>query len=323
MKKILITGGAGFMGYHLTRKLIKKYQVDIADNFSRGGKDKDFLNLLKYNNVKLFNLDLIKNHNKIQKLSKNYHYIFHFAAVVGVSNVINSPYGVLVKNFKLLQNAIDIAKKQKKLKRFIFSSSSEVYFGTLKNYGLTFPTKENTKLSILSLSDKRGTYMLSKIYGEALCEQANIPFTIVRPHNFYGPRMGASHVIPELFKKVYLSKNKKLDVFSPKHRRNFCYIDDGLDLILSLISKKKSLNNTYNIGNKSKDITIEKLSKIIIKISKKDLKIKRKRDIFNSPQRRWPDVSKALKITSYKFKYDLKRGLLKTHEWYKSNIFKH
>ncbi len=96
-----------------------------------------------------------------------------------------------------------------------------------------------------------------------------------------------------------------------------------MDLILSLISKKKSLNNTYNIGNKSKDITIEKLSKIIIKISKKDLKIKRKRDIFNSPQRRWPDVSKALKITSYKFKYDLKRGLLKTHEWYKSNIFKH
>ena len=152
-------------------------------------------------------------------------------------------------------------------------------------------------------------------------EQHKLPYTIVRPHNFYGPRMGLSHVIPELLKKVYLSKNKKIDVYSPHHKRNFCYIDDGLDLILSLISKKKSLNNTYNIGNKSKDITIEKLSKIIIYISRKNLKIRKKRDIFNSPLRRWPDISKALRITSYKFKYDLEQGLLKTYEWYKSNIF--
>ncbi len=321
MKKILIIGGAGFMGYHLTRKMIKKYKVDLVDNFSRGSRDKDFKNLLKSNKIKLFNLDLIKDRNRINKLSTNYHYIFHFAAVVGASNVINSPYSVLVKNFQLLKNALDIAKKQKKLKRFIFTSSSEVYFGTLKNYGLSFPTKEITKLSVLNLSDKRGTYMLSKIYGEALCQQANVPFTIVRPHNFYGPRMGLSHVIPELLKKVYLSKNKKIDVYSPHHKRNFCYIDDGLDLILSLISKKKSLNNTYNIGNKSKDITIEKLSKIIIYISRKNLKIRKKRDIFNSPLRRWPDISKALRITSYKFKYDLEQGLLKTYEWYKSNIF--
>ena len=207
------------------------------------------------------------------------------------------------------------------IKRFIFVSSSEVYYGTLKNYGLVFPTNENTKISLLNLSNKRGTYMLSKIYGEALCRQSGLPFTIVRPHNFYGPRMGLSHVIPELFKKVYFSKNKKIKVFSPKHKRNFCYIEDGIDLILSLIFKRESLRDTFNIGSNTRDITIEDLAKKMIKISKKRLKIKKEGDLFESPSRRLPDVSKALKITSFKYNFRLIDGLIKTYEWYKKNNF--
>ena len=68
--------------------------------------------------------------------------------------------------------------------------------------------------------------MLSKIYGEAMCSHSNLPFTVIRPHNFYGPRMGLAHVIPELFKKAYFAKNNKITVYSPKHKRNFCYIDE-------------------------------------------------------------------------------------------------
>ena len=325
MKKILITGGAGFIGYNLAKKLITKYNynVDLIDNFSRGLKDTELKEILKSKRIKLINIDLLKDIKKVNKLSKNYTYIFHLAAIVGVKNVINSPYQVLVNNLQLLKNIIDLSKKQKKLKRFVFTSTSEVYYGTLKNYGLNFPTKENTKLSILDLSNKRGSYMLSKIYGEAMCRQSNLPFTIVRPHNFYGPRMGLSHVIPELFKKIYFSKKKKIIVYSSKHRRNFCYIEDGINLILSLIFKKESSGDTFNIGSKEKDISIERLAKIMIKISKKKLKIKKEKDYFDSPYRRLPDVSKVLKITSHKYEYNLIKGLIKTNNWYKIFFKKH
>jgi len=321
MKKILIIGGAGFIGFHLAKKLISNFRVDLIDNFSRSIKDQDLNKLLKKKNLRLINLDIIKNQSRINKLSKNYTYIFHLAAIVGAKNVLNYPYRVLTKNIELLKKAIDIAKKQIKLKRLIFTSSSEVYYGTLKNYGLRFPTKENTKLSTLNLSDRRGTYMLSKIYGEAMCNLSNLPFTILRPHNFYGPRMGQSHVIPELFKKVYFSKNKTISVFSPSHRRNFCYIDDGVDFILSLIKHKKSLGKTFNIGSNTKDISIKDLAKIIIKLSNKKIKIKKKHDVFNSPKRRLPDVSKAISLTEYKYQYTLEKGLAETFEWYKNNVF--
>ena len=321
MKKVLIIGGAGFIGFHLARKLISSFQVDLIDNFSRSMKDKDLNKLLKKKNLKLINLDLLKNQIRLNKLSRNYIYIFHLAAIVGAKNVLNSPYSVLTKNMELLKKAISIGKKQIKLKRFIFTSSSEVYYGTLKNYGLKFPTKENTKLSTLDLSDKRGTYMLSKIYGEAMCRLSNLPFTIIRPHNFYGPRMGQSHVIPELFKKVYFSKNKIISVFSPNHRRNFCYIDDGVDFILSLIKNNKSLRNTFNIGSDKKDISIKDLAKIIIKLSNKKIKIKKENDVLNSPKRRLPDVSKAISLTRYKYQYSLEKGLDETFNWYKNNVF--
>ena len=208
MKKILIIGGAGFIGFHLAKKLVGKFKIDLVDNFSRGARDKELIKLVNERNVRLLNMDFLNSYNRFKNIPKDYSYIFHLAAIVGAKNVIKFPYEVLTKNFTLLKNAIDIGLRQKKLKRFVFSSSSEVYYGTLKNYGLKFPTPEETKLSTLDLSDKRGTYMLSKIYGEAMCSHSGLPFTIVRPHNFYGPRMGLSHVIPELLKKAHFSRNQ-------------------------------------------------------------------------------------------------------------------
>ena len=143
----------------------------------------------KLQNVKLKNIDLLKNSKN--KFNKNYDYIFNLAAIIGVSNVMKFPYKVLINNVLIQSKALSIAKIQKNLKKFIFFSTSEVYAGSNNYFNTKIPSPENTPLTISSLKNNRSTYMISKIYGEAMCYHSNIPFLILRPHNIYGERMGA------------------------------------------------------------------------------------------------------------------------------------
>ena len=194
MKKVLITGGAGFIGYHLSKKYINEgYSVDIIDNLNRGMLDFELKNLLKNKKINLIKMDLLKPYFKY--LSNSYEKIFHLAAIIGVRHVNKRPYEVLINNVRLLENVIKIAYDQKKLNKFIFFSTSEVYAATLKYYGIKIPTPESTNLVIDNLKVSRTSYMLSKIYGEAMCNISNnLPYIIIRPHNFYGPKDGFFHM---------------------------------------------------------------------------------------------------------------------------------
>lgn len=321
MKKVLITGGAGFIGYHLASNLLAKgYKVDLIDNFARGVKDNFLLELSKHKNINLIEMDLL-NPNGYVKMDKNYDTIFHLAAIIGVQYVLNQPYDVLTKNVDLVKNIISFGRKQKKLYRLVFVSTSEVYAGTLKKFSIKIPTPENTPLTLTDLFENRTSYMLSKIYGEALCLHSGLPITIVRPHNFYGPRMGLSHVIPELFKKAFFSENNKLDVYSTTHTRTFCYIEDAVELMRLLSESKRSLGQEFNIGNESPEISIGELAQKIIRIIGKDLTIIPQPITAGSPERRCPSMSKTFEITGYKPQINLETGLIKTFEWYKKYVF--
>ena len=165
MQKVLITGGSGFIGFHLADELSKKYKVDILDNFSRGKLDKDLSILIKKKNINLIEFDL----KKIINLSnKDYDYIFHFAATIGVNNVINNPWEALNNNFLSTKNIIEFARKQKNLKKFFFASTSEIYAGSLSAGILNFPTKESQLIALKKFESKRSTYMLPK-YMVKLC----------------------------------------------------------------------------------------------------------------------------------------------------------
>ena len=178
MYKILIIGGGGFLGFHLANFFLFKkiYKVDIIDNLSKGTNDKYFKTLLKEKNINFYKQDISKNEIKIKK--KDYDYIFQFAALLGVDKVIKNPHEVLIKNVLIQKNAIEFAKKQKNLKKFIFSSTSEVHIGNEKKMLLKFPTPEDFNIILDDLSHPRSSYSLSKIYGEALLIKAKFPFPL-------------------------------------------------------------------------------------------------------------------------------------------------
>lgn len=320
-KKVLITGGAGFIGLHLANKLLNEGdQVQLIDNFARAVKDTDLEQTLTRDKINFENLDLLDS-NSIDSLDKDYDVIFHLAAIIGVVHVLDRPYSVLYDNLRMLGNMIDFSRKQVNLSRFFFASTSEVYAGTLKYFDLPIPTPENTPLAVTNLSHPRTSYMLSKIYGEALCQKSGIPFTIFRPHNVYGPRMGMAHVIPEIIKKVVESGNNVVDVYSVNHKRTFCYIEDAVRMLSLLAESNQTIGETYNIGSEDEEITMGDLAYKIIKLAGKEIQINPKPATPGSPERRCPNLSKLVQVVSYNKKYPLEKGLRKTFDWYKINVF--
>ena len=323
MSRYLIIGGAGFLGIHLTKKILehKKNKVDLVDNFSRGKKDIFFKNILINKNVRHYNFDLSE---KIitKKFKKNYDYIFNLAAIVGVKNVLENPLDVLIKNIIIQKNSIEICINQKRLKRFIFISTSEVYYASLKNKLIRFPTPEDNVITVDNHDNPRATYMLSKIYCEAITGLAKINYTIVRPHNVYGPRMGMAHVIPELIFKINKSNSKNMKILNGNFKRTFCFIDDAINMILSLTYSKKANKKIFNIGIQEPETKIIKIAKLIAKLENKKIVFKSVLSKYESPIRRAPNTKKMYKFIKKIKTTTLINGLKKTLSWYKENQIK-
>ena len=322
MSKVLITGGAGFIGTHLARYLVDNgYNVDLVDNFSRGVIDNELRQLSSKPGVALINLDLLKP-DLLNKIGDDYKYIYHLAAIIGVSNVLDRPYAVLQDNVAMLVNLLSIAKRQAGLSRFVFASTSEVYAGTLRHFTLPIPTPESTPLALTNLEHPRTSYMLSKIYGEALCHNSGVPCTIIRPHNIYGPRMGMSHVIPELLRKARnISEGGKLEVFSVEHKRTFCYVDDAVKMIKLVAESPECVSQTLNIGNQTPEISMRELTYLIMEVLGKRLEIVARAVTPGSPERRCPDMTKTSILTGYSSEVEIKRGIEMTNNWYCENVF--
>lgn len=319
--KILITGGAGFIGLHLAKYLLEKnYQVDLVDNFSRGASDRDLQKILEFKKCTLINVNLLDQSLDIAKFDSNYDLIFHLAAIVGVNNVIERPYATLINNIHLTDVVIQISKIQRNLKRLVFASTSEVYAGAESINQLQIPTPESSLMVVPGFDRARTSYLLSKMVGESQCYYSTIPMTILRPHNVYGPRMGMNHVIPELLKRIYhLSEGDELIVYSPDHTRTFCYVSDAVEIIYRAAISQNTLNSVFNLGSESPEIAIRDLAKVIISVVGKNLEIRDGDIHLGSPRRRQPNVIKVTQAIDFKASVGLREGISITHDWYLKN----
>ncbi|MCU0428244.1 MAG: NAD-dependent epimerase/dehydratase family protein [Candidatus Kapabacteria bacterium] len=323
MANILITGGAGFIGQAITRKLSDnpQHHITLIDNLVRGRIDTDLQEILDRPNVQFIQGD-VTDMAFFDSLPTNFDYIYHLAAVIGVRNVMEKPDKVLYVNAISTLYLFEYAKRLPNLKRILFSSTSEIYAGTLKHFGIAVPTPETEHLTLDDITSPRTTYMLSKMYGESICfnygRLYNIPFTVVRYHNVYGPRMGFLHVIPEMFLKI--RDNATIDVASPAHTRAFCYIDDAVASTILVTEHDATQAEIINIGNQAQELTIRELVQTIAKVMGKSITINELPDTPGSPARRCPDTAKIKQLTGFEPQVNLEEGVTRMYAWYKDKL---
>ena len=321
-QRILITGGAGFIGFHLARHLKSAgHEVCLVDNHVRGVRDSDFLELISDSQVASVEIDLLDS-SETMSLGEDFDVIFHLAAIIGVRHVQERPYDVLVHNTRMLENVISLVQIQQPSCRLLFASTSEIYAGTLKNFGLSIPTSEDTALTVTALDLPRTSYMLSKLMGEAMVQHSGVPFTIFRPHNIYGSRMGLAHVIPEQLKNAFdAAPGDAIPVFSPEHKRAFCFVDDAVEMLARMAFNEGCQGTTLNLGAQTPEVSIRELAQMCVEISGKTLTLDELPPTPGSPERRAPDMRATAKLLDYEAKVSLRDGIERTWIWYRKNVF--
>jgi UDP-glucose 4-epimerase len=309
--KILITGGAGFIGSHLAEKLLKEgYTVSVIDNLSTG-KYSNIIHLVKEQNFS-YTIDSILNRDVLRNMVKNCDQIYHMAAAVGVKYIIDNPLLSLQTNIGGTENLLEFANKYKK--KVLLASTSEIY-----GKSNTVPFKEEDDRLLGSTHITRWSYSASKAIDEFLAlayyREKKLPVVIVRCFNTVGPRQTGQYgmVIPKFVRNALL--NHPITIFGDgKQSRCFGDVADITDGMIKLMNTKKAEGQIFNIGN-DKEITIEALALKIKKMAGSNSKIEfikyedAYEEGFEDMRHRKPDLTKIKEYINYKPKFNLEQIL--------------
>ena len=319
--KILVTGGAGFIGLEIVKQLSieKSNQVVILDDLSKQGEDDELLEVISQSNVSFHKLDM-SNPDCFSMIDSDFDQIYHLAAIVGVSNVMNNPLLTLNVNIRSTLNLLDFVTQMKKKPSILFTSSCENYAGSIELDVASIPTPEHVPLCITDVFNPRWTYASSKIIGEQAflyyAEKYNLRSRIIRYHNVYGPRMGTHHVIPEFIQRV-LNKENPFNMYGGDQYRTFCYVSDAAKMTINVMNDSK--NSLYNIGSSDDEILIRDIAELLFSISDHHPDIEENGAPNGSVTHRKPDMTKMNDEGLYVYRTNFEEGLKKTFDWYQKH----
>ena len=314
-KKVLVTGADGFIASHLTEKLINlksKVSVIIRGTSINGTNKNTFKNIdKKYISKikKIISCDISSSDvvNHIIKLKPDY--IFHLAASAYVPYSFDHPIEVNQSNVMGTLNVLEAARELKNIKNVICTSSSEVYGSALtSSISETHPLNPTSPYAASKVAADRYCFSYIKTY--------NLPITIIRPFNTYGPRH-TYDVVPKFIKLAL--NNEPITIHGDGNQsRDLTYVSDAVDAFLKVGISKKTIRKVVNFGT-GKHQKIIFLAKQIKKLSKSNSKIihihKRKAEV----KRLTCNASLCTKLTGWKPKIDIMTGLKKNIEWAKKN----
>lgn len=319
MARSLILGGAGFVGYHLARRLSDEpgQTITLVDDFSRGRRDPDLAELLARPGIELIEGDLT-DRAAVDRLPRAWDHVYMLAAVVGVRHAMGDPARVIRINTLTILNVLDWLTPAAGV--LFFSSTSENYAGGVERGELPVPTPEDVPLSIADIVNPRFAYAASKILGEAAtihyARARGVPFVIGRLHNVYGPRMGQDHVIPELCLRA-LDREDPFRVYGMEQRRAFCHVGDAVDAITRLVGTERAWGQIVNIGNGAEETTIGNLVELVLATAGFAPRLEAAAAPPGSVARRCPDIARLRALTGYAPKIPLAEGVQETFTWYR------
>lgn len=312
-KRILLTGGGGFIGSRLAELFSKENEILIYDIFARDSLKYKKINL---KNVKIVNGD-ITDYETLKKATEDFkpQIALHLAAIAGVDTVINNPVKTMEVNILGTFNFVRALEKYSgKLERVVNFSTSEV----LGAFAYKSSEKSNTNLA--PVGEGRWTYSISKVSGEHLLysyyKTRGYPAVSIRPYNIYGPGQIGEGAIQIFIKNAVLNKDIQIHGDGDQIRA-WCYIDDMIEGTILCLTNKKAVGEIYNIGNPKGTITISSLAEKIVLLTGTKSKIKYIPKNYVDVELRIPSIEKAQKVLGFKPKIDLTEGILKTYKWYK------
>lgn len=314
MKNVLVTGGAGFIGSNLIKKLIEdpNLRVTCLDNFdpfyNPKVKKENIRSFLKNPNFNFIQADIRNFPNLKSKLTKKFDIIIHLAAKVGIGPSLVDPKIYTEVNIGGTQNLLELAKKLK-CKQFIFASSSSVY-GVNPNV----PWREDDSV-LMPISPYASTKISGELLGHVYSYLYNIRFIGLRFFSVYGPKQRPDLVIHRFTKLI--SEGKAINIYGDgKTKRDYTFIDDVVSGIVATLDYSSSQYEIINLGN-NEPVELLKLVQVLEKVLGKKAIVNKLPEQLGYPQITFADINKAQRILNYQPRTSLFDGLQRHISWFK------
>ncbi len=314
-KRLLLTGGAGFIGTRIATEVIEENEIVVFDNLHRDrltGSD-----LAEHPNLTFVQGDVL-DADAVTRAAEGATHIVHLAAIAGVDNVLESPVRTMRVNLIGTYNVLEAAHATSDtVERLVDFSTSEV-FGTH-----AYKVEETHVTSQGSVGEARWTYAVSKLAGEYMAhsyyDEFGLPTCSVRPFNIYGPGQIGGGAI-RAFIETALAGDDLVVRGDGSQIRAWCYIDDLVDGIILTLEHENAIGQVFNIGNPRSVVTIFDLAQRIRRLAEVDVDIVFKPLGYVDVEMRIPNVEKAQRLLGWEPRVDLDDGLLRTISWYRERL---
>lgn len=311
-REIVVTGGLGFIGSALIRRLVAKDGVTVIDNARR--RSPQFDAVASHPNVTVDLVD-ITDANAVAKAIGTPDVVVHMAAIAGVSSYYQMPLRTMEVNLLGTRNVLEAAwKANPSLSRFVYFSTSEI-FGPH-----AWRAREDGMTAQGDIADRRWTYSISKLAGEKLAYayhwQHGLPIVGLRPFNVYGEGQIGEGAL-QIFTRRALA-NEPISVTGDGSQiRSWCHVDDMVDATLAAMEKPAAVGRSYNVGNPAATATILQLAERVRDIVGSRSPIQFVPHQGTDVDLRVPDIGRARAELEFEPRVPLEAGLQRTIRWYR------